>query len=201
MARARVLERRGGTHRLQHSRTFRSNSALFCDLQDDTRVVQCDAPAEDRCRGVNNTEAAPRITDSCKDPQDPASCYADFVANGCGQAYYAGRSPLIADPISLGVLSDCFYLALTFRYRMQCMRGWVLQEGKGLCPLQPGAAAHHVSPFGALPHCVRSRAGDLRTIGVAIFLALFNVFVFFVDTDIVMAVWDVVSESGRCNAR
>ncbi len=43
-------------------------------------------------------------------------------------------------------------------------------------------------------------AGDLRTIGVAIFLALFNVFVFFVDTDIVMAVWDVVSESGRCNA-
>jgi hypothetical protein len=43
--------------------------------------------------------------------------------------------------------------------------------------------------------------GDLRTFGVAIFLVLFNVFVFFVNTDIVMAVWEVVSESGRCNAR
>ncbi len=42
-------------------------------------------------------------------------------------------------------------------------------------------------------------AGGLRTIGVAIFLALFNVFVFLVNTDIVMAVWDVVDESGRCN--
>ena len=180
--------------------TARRRSALLCGLQNAKRVVQCDAPAEERCRGVNNTEAAPRITDSCKDPQDPASCYADFVSNGCGQAYYAGCSPLIADPIPLGVLSDRFHLASICRYRMQCMRGWVLQEGKGLRPLQPGAAAHHVSPFEALPHCVRSRAGDLRTIGVAIFLALFNVFVFFVDTDIVMAVWDVVSESGRCNA-
>ena len=84
---------------------------------------------------------------------------------------------------------------------MQCMRGWVLQEGKGLCPVQPSAAAHHVSPCRALPHGVRSMVGDLRTFGVAIFLVLFNVFVFFVNTDIVMAVWDVVSESGRCNAR
>ncbi len=44
-------------------------------------------------------------------------------------------------------------------------------------------------------------AGHLRTLGVAIFLVLFNVFVFVVNTDIVMAVWDVVSESGRCNAQ
>jgi hypothetical protein len=80
--------------------TARRRSALLCGLQNAKRVVQCDAPAEERCRGVNNTEAAPRITDLCKDPQNPASCYAEFGANGCGQVY-AGRSPLIADPILL----------------------------------------------------------------------------------------------------
>ena len=35
----------------------------------------------------------------------------------------------------------------------------------------------------------------VRTIGVSIFLVLFNLFVFFVNVDVVLAVWDVVSES------
>jgi len=34
----------------------------------------------------------------------------------------------------------------------------------------------------------------VRTVSVAIFLALFNVFVFFVNIDVVVAAWDVVSE-------
>jgi hypothetical protein len=35
----------------------------------------------------------------------------------------------------------------------------------------------------------------VRTIGVSIFVVLFNLFVFFVNVDVVLAVWDVISES------
>ncbi len=33
---------------------------------------------------------------------------------------------------------------------------------------------------------------------MSIFLVLFNLFVFFVNVDVVLAVWDVVSESDGC---
>ena len=68
-------------------------------MQDDTRVVPCDPPAEERCRGVNNTDAAPRIIDSCPDPQDRARCYTAFSENGCGEVYYAGLPPTVAEII------------------------------------------------------------------------------------------------------
>jgi hypothetical protein len=68
-------------------------------LQDDPRVVPCDPPAEERCRGVNNTDAAPRIIDSCPNPQDRATCYTVFSENGCGEVYYAGLLPTVAQLI------------------------------------------------------------------------------------------------------
>ena len=68
---------------------------VLCHPQGDTRVVPCDPPAEERCRGVNNTNAAPRIIDACPDPLDRGSCYATLGENGCGQSYYAGLSQFL----------------------------------------------------------------------------------------------------------
>ncbi len=48
---------------------------------------------------MNNTDAAPRIIDSCPDPQDRARCYTAFSENGCGEVYYAGLPPTVAEII------------------------------------------------------------------------------------------------------
>jgi hypothetical protein len=113
-------------------------------LQDDPQVVPCDPPAEERCRGVNNTDAAPRIIDSCPDPLDRARCYTVHSENGCGEVYYAGLPPIVAQIMC----SMCTVLnsTVTFRYLVWFVRRWVLREGEELCPVQPSVAAHHVSP-------------------------------------------------------
>jgi len=95
LAQARVLEQRRCTHSQSRRARWRFVWSSLC-LQDDTLVVPCDPPAEERCRGVNNTDAAPRIIDSCPDPQDRARCYAAFRENGCGEVYYAGLPPIVA---------------------------------------------------------------------------------------------------------
>jgi hypothetical protein len=57
-------------------------------LQNAETVQKCKAPS-DRCRGVDNTEKAPKITDTCISPD---KCYIDNAKNGCGERF-AG-SPL-----------------------------------------------------------------------------------------------------------
>ena len=168
-------------------------------LQDDPRVVPCDPPAEERCRGVNNTDAAPLIIDSCPDPLDRATCYAVHSENGCGKVYYAGLPPVAAKLIC----SMCTVLnaICTVRYRVWLMRRRVFRDGEEMCPVQPSIAAHHVSPTRGPCFAVHDRwLRFVRSIGVSIFLVLFELFVFFVNVDIVLAVWDVVSESDWCLA-
>ena len=65
--------------------------ACCCLLQGEKSVRPCTPPAEARCLGVMNTDASPLITDTCPDPQDLSTCYAQFGINGCGRKYYAGR--------------------------------------------------------------------------------------------------------------
>ena len=95
LAQARVLEQRRCTHSQSRRARWRFVWSSLC-LQDDPRVVPCDPPAEERCRGVNNTDAAPRIIDSCQDPQDRDRCYMAFRENGCGKVYYSGLPPIVA---------------------------------------------------------------------------------------------------------
>ena len=81
------------------------------------------------------------------------------------------------------------------------MRQGVFRDGEEMRPVQPSVAAHHVSP--AWRPCLAMHDRWLRfvrTIGVSIFIVLFNLFVFFVNVDVVLAVWDVVSESDWCLA-
>ena len=143
---------------------------------------------------MNNTDAAPRIIDSCPDPQDRATCYAAFRENGCGKVYYSGLPPIVAQIIC----NMCMVLnsILTFRYLVWFMRRRVFQDGEELCPVQPSVAAHYVTPT-SRPCCsVHDRwLRFVRTIGVSIFIVLFNLFVFFVNNNVGSAVWDVFSES------
>ena len=80
---------------------------------------------------------------------------------------------------------------------MQQMRRGLFRDGEEMRPVQPSVAAHHVSPMRNLAlRCVFDALFFfVRTIGVSIFLALFNVFVFFVNIDVAVAAWNVVSES------
>ena len=194
LAQARVLEQRRCTHSQSRRARWRSVWSSL-GLQDDTRVVPCDPPAEERCRGVNNTDAAPRIIDSCPDPQDRARCYTAFSENGCGEVYYAGLPPIVAQLIcSMCTVLDSI---VTFQVSRVAHAPTGISRWGRVVPRATRRCSAPCKPPVWKP-CLAMHDRWLRfvrTIGVSIFLVLFNLFVFFVNVDVVLAVWDVVSES------